>query len=328
MLDLLAEDQGFIQLSQQPSKDTETRKIDHGRLTYIDDGILRIEANRAAELSLLLSCGIHGNETAPIEMLSTLIARIVRGELINKSDLLLVIGNPLAMAEAKRFHAVNLNRLFSGAHQQPGGDPEHDYEKRRAALLEHHAKTFFHQKQNKVHLDLHTAIKPSRHLRFAIQPLSNSSAAYHPVLAAMGIEALLQQNTPAGTFSHFTAAACDADAFTLELGKAKPFGENDPADFATTMKTLVDLITGNRPTQPDQTMAHYHVVAEIIKHSEQFRFYVPEDAENFRLYPRGYLIAEDGDYEYRVQAEQEAVIFPNPGVPVGQRVALMVQSSV
>ena len=62
-----------------------------------------------------------------------------------------------------------------------------------------------------------------------------------------------------------------------------------------------------------------------MKNSDEFKFYIPDNVENFTVYPQGYLIAEDFDYDYRVVFERESVVFPNINVPIGQRVAVMVR---
>ncbi|MEI8634489.1 hypothetical protein P4S72_25615 [Vibrio sp. PP-XX7] len=59
-----------------------------------------------------------------------------------------------------------------------------------------------------------------------------------------------------------------------------------------------------------------------LRNSKKFSddFYFPDiDAQvkNFTAFPQGTLIAKDGDVEYRVQHEQEWLIFPNAGVRNG-----------
>lgn len=329
MLEILEQNDGLIKLSQPGAElSVATFKLEHAELEVLDLGILKISPKNHPETSVALSCGVHGNETAPIEMLSSLVAKIVRGELIPKVDLLILVGNPLAMAQGQRFHGVNLNRLFSGAHLEVVRNNDNAFELDRARLLESALTRFFQRTGQKIHLDLHTAIKPSKHLTFAIQPQTNQIRGCYPLLTAMGIEALLQQNSVAKTFSNFTADACGADAYTLELGKAKPFGENNHADFALAARALEELVEQRSLSHQGRALTKYQVVGEILKISEEFEFLVPDTAENFTPYPRGHLIARDRGYEYRVNGHEERVVFPNRNVPVGQRVALMVESIV
>ncbi|RUM49001.1 MAG: succinylglutamate desuccinylase, partial [Marinomonas sp.] len=44
-------------------------------------GVLRLEPEQAPKHSVVLSAGIHGNETAPIELVNALVQQILAGEL-------------------------------------------------------------------------------------------------------------------------------------------------------------------------------------------------------------------------------------------------------
>ena len=50
----------------------------------------------------------------------------------------------------------------------------------------------------------------------------------------------------------------------------------------------------------------------INKQSEQFRFLFASDVDNFTEFPQGFVLAEDGDRQYRVEKPREAVVFPTP----------------
>jgi succinylglutamate desuccinylase len=65
------------------------------------------------------------------------------------------------------------------------------------------------------------------------------------------------------------------------------------------------------------------VCHSITVSSDQWEFFIPDDALNFTEYPPGTLIWRDGDQEYRVGGEPEYIVFPNPNVPVGQRAGLL-----
>ncbi|MNF93736.1 Succinylglutamate desuccinylase [compost metagenome] len=62
----------------------------------------------------------------------------------------------------------------------------------------------------------------------------------------------------------------------------------------------------------------------INKRSAQFRFLFASDVDNFTEFPQGFVLAEDGDLQYRVEKPREAVVFPNASVAIGQRTMLLV----
>lgn len=332
MLSFLEVDKGFIELSQQPHKPEYEQwvSLPNGvELRMLDFGVLQVKPPQPAEKAMVISCAIHGNETAPIEIVSKQVSQIVTGNIEPKNNLLYILGNPESMKIAQRFVSLNMNRLFAGAHKNYELTEESRFEISRAKRLEELVEQFFNSfdDQKKLHLDLHTAIKPSYHKTFAIRPYAPTpiGAESKKLLLAMGIEAVLQHNKPSTTFSYFSVEKFNAEAYTLELGKVKPFGENNVEDFAAAITCLEQLVQEQEIADfnPDN-LVEYKVVAEIIRNSEDFKFYVPDDVENFTAYPQGYLIAEDFDYNYRVAFAEEAVVFPNTKVPVGQRVAVMV----
>ncbi len=329
MLSYLETSNGFIELTQNDQAEASSDWIDlpnavqlklHGR------GILQIKPAQNSSQDFVMSCGIHGNETAPIEIVSDLISKIVMGEIEPKVNLLFIIGNPESMKISQRFVHLNMNRLFNEAYKNYELTDESRYEIERAIELESIIKLFYKPNSKKYHYDLHTAIKPSFHKTFAIRPYAKQpiSLASKKCLQAMGIEAVLQHNKPSTTFSAFSYQTFDAESYTLELGKVKPFGKNDPKDFKKAIDCLTHLIIDKPIPSSTKKIIEYKVVAEIIRQSDAFKFHVAEDVENFTAFPQGYLVAEDSDYNYRVAFKEESVVFPNVNVPIGQRVAVMV----
>ena len=77
-------------------------------------GILQIAATEpnASRMSLLVSVGVHGDETGPIEMLAHLLAELAESPQQLAVDLMVVVGNLEAIAQGRRFIDVDLNRLF------------------------------------------------------------------------------------------------------------------------------------------------------------------------------------------------------------------------
>lgn len=64
----------------------------------------------------ILSAGVHGNETAPIELLLQLTHDLSQGRQPLTQALLIVFGNLPAIRAARRYLHNDLNRLFGGRH--------------------------------------------------------------------------------------------------------------------------------------------------------------------------------------------------------------------
>jgi len=214
--------------------------------------------------------------------------------------------------------------LFGGRHRVL---PE-SREALRAMMLEQAVSEFFAGAgESRLHLDLHTAIRPSVFERFALLP--QRDAPYEPDifawLGALGIEAVLLHRSASGTFAHYSSSEHQALACTLELGKVMPFGRNDLSRYAA----LADGLRRRLAAEPQAVAAVpppriFEVVASLDKRSAEFVLPVGDGMPNFTAYPRGTLVAQDGDYRYEVTHDEERIVFPNPRVKVGLRAGLMV----
>lgn len=279
--------------------------------------------------SLIVSAGIHGNETAPIEVLNGLVDELLQGQWQLACPALLILGNPLAIDLGERFMDANLNRLFSGAHRKPeyADLPEAD----RARALEVACKGFAaSHPDNLCHYDLHTAIRPSHREKFALYPfIEGRDVPQEQVdfLLEADVDTLLLQHKKGTTFASFSSTELKAQSFTVELGKVKPFGQNDLSRFAGITNALRRRFRGEKPPQADASVQPtvFKVVHEIINTGDDFQFHIPDDVANFTAYNPGTVIWEDGATRYTVGDTSESIIFPNRYVPVGQRVGLMVR---
>jgi len=74
------------------------------RLHWLAEGALEVTPAPGTDngRDLLLSAAIHGNETAPIELLDRLLQAIASGQLQPRARLLLLLGNPQAMRRGER----------------------------------------------------------------------------------------------------------------------------------------------------------------------------------------------------------------------------------
>ena len=290
-------------------------------------GVIEFIPSKPFNHSILISAGIHGNETAPIELINKLIGDIVNGRQAVSCHLICVLGNPPSVATNQRFIETNLNRLFSGAHKHY----KHCDETKRAFQLEELlAQTWGSTALSLTHYDLHTAIRRSEFEKFAVCPFGQplDAGAMH-LLDCCDIEAVLESHKPATTFSYFTSNQFNAHSFTLELGKAAPFGQNKGLNLKKIEQHLRNHIEDKwRPTESPlpSGVRRFRVVHELIRTSEKFNLHIEDDAPNFSHIPRGQLVASDRGHEYRPRLTDERVVFPNPNVPVGQRAGLVVVS--
>ncbi len=371
-----------------------TVDFDGGTITLLDRGVIQFEPAVAGSGdepldSLLLSCGVHGNETAPIELVDALVKDMLSGRQTIAVRLLVILGNPDAMINQSRFVEENLNRIFNGIHEQRSS-----LEADRAAVIEVHVERFFDGASpeggvgegggggRRVHYDLHTAIRASAHERFAILPFGiDLPDIQMEFLAASEIQAVLLSNAPAGTFSYYTSYRFGAESFTVELGKVRPFGENDPSRLAAIDTQLRLMIAGegvesdaasfvDGVTKPGDVPI-YSVIHEVMRRCDDgFELHIDDEVANFTELPVGHVLttclnrrvggvdrrvgdgqrvggpdrrqnserrdgsdgptqtATSGASSFRdfvVDEPGSAIVFPIRGVPIGQRVALIVK---
>jgi len=271
----------------------------------------------------LLSAGIHGDETAPLEMLAQLLDALADRPAALAVDLMIVVGNPAAIARGKRFIDADLNRMFGAGR---GTLQETDEARRADAIMRACAAFFAGSAGSRWHLDLHAAIRPSRYPTFAVVPATAADAqqqALLGLLGAAGIEAAIVNTQPAATFSAYTAERFDTISATLELGQVSVLGSNDPDAFAATRAAIDRVLRSGRIPEGDAP-ALFRVARELLKRSEAFRFAYAGNAANFTPIPPHTLLAQDGDLAYCSGAEEEYLIFPNPDVRPGLRAGLTV----
>lgn len=311
---------------REPAEKTQLT-VDGVRMRWLAEGALEVRPPEVRDngMDLLLSAGIHGNETAPIELLDRLLHDIARGVVKPRARILFLFGNPAAIRTGGRFVEEDLNRLFNGRHESSSG-----YEAMRAHELERLATTFFSVPQRtRLHYDLHTAIRGSKIEQFALYPYKEGRT--HSVrelgrLRAAGMQAVLLQSKPSIVFSAFTYERLDAEAFTLELGSARPFGENQGLNVQRLEQRLKEIVEGVEPSEDTfEGLQLFRVSREVIKHSDRFILHLPLQVENFSELSKNYLLADDpGHPSWIIEESGARIIFPYPKVKNGLRAAMII----
>lgn len=331
-------DQGrFLHLSRtQPERFSrrQTFELANGTQVAITaPGIISFTPLNPGGKDIVLSSGVHGNETAPIEICDDLVVALLTGKLNASHRVLFLFGNLPAMDIGERFVEENMNRLFSGAHSR--GPGLINDERKRAKTLEDAIRGFYAQgdklgQNYRCHYDLHTAIRTSKNEKFAVYPYRHGKpwkTSQLCFLLACGVNTILLSNGPTTTFSYFSSNEFDADAFTVELGKVRPFGQNDMNRFEQARKTLTALISEPELELPEYNEADFDIftINQVINRTkEDFRLNFDDDTPNFTDFPVGYVLAEEPGTVYKVQQQGEAIVFPNANVALGQRALLTV----
>ena len=309
-------------LSQSPS---------HFVFDELAEGVYRFEPSNTEEraLDLVISCGVHGNETAPIEVVERLIQRILSNELQVKSRVLFIFANLQAIRHGVRCIDEDMNRLFGG--ELTAKD---SHEQRRATVLELCMMRFFSRSLRldvpRFHYDLHTSIHGSLIEKFAIYPLPAFGKQFEKDeinrLALTGVKTVLLQSAEAPTFSFFGSRYCNAHAFTIELGSAKPLRQNQEIDLNGLEQFLAQMIEGEIPQAEEvaDDMQVFRVSREIIKQSAQFEMFLPETVDNFTPLAQGFCLASDKNGVHIITEENARLVFPGPNVAIGQRAGLIV----
>ncbi|MBF8041962.1 succinylglutamate desuccinylase, partial [Klebsiella pneumoniae] len=139
----------------------------HFRWHWQGEGILELTPHARCERGLVLSCAIHGNETAPVEIVDQLVQRLVREALPLRWRLLVIVGNPPALRANKRYLHSDMNRMFGERWRQfPLSE-----ETQRAQRLEQAVARFYRDHPAPPsHLALPTPIRGPLHPRLGVPP--------------------------------------------------------------------------------------------------------------------------------------------------------------
>lgn len=302
-------------------------------------GIIELIPDAQAKTApTIISAGIHGNETAPLELLFGLASELDAGGLAIAAPTLLIIGHPASIPAGQRYLDTNLNRLFRRDAESPPVDTR---EHARAGELMAAVDAFWAAQRPSLpsvdadsrdvalHLDLHTAIRASQYPRFVVEPFSDvvTPASLWQTLAGCDLQAVLTQHQPSWTFSHYSRHYHRVVAFTLELGKVAAFGANDLKPLAGIQAWLADRVAGRVSRQaPATQLRYFRVIQELMRDSDEFALAFDEALPNFTEFAVGETIATDATAGDTVVADAPIyVVFPNAQVEKGARAALLVR---
>lgn len=307
---------------------TQQGETPHLSWHWLAEGMLLFTPKKEAKMALLISVGIHGNETAPIELINQLCSDLLSGKTSLEVHLLVIFANIAAMRVGKRYLDDDMNRMFCQAYTSL---PTNNVETRRAEQIEQITQQFFQTFSPNIarfHLDLHTAIRSSLLPTFAILPFQKKiyDAKLIEALSSAEIDAVVYHSEAGQTFSHYTSSVFGAASVTLELGKAKAFGENDLSQFQAVGQMIHALIKAETfPLRTIKTspMRHFQVIYSLMKSDDDFQLMLAVDAPNFTVFQQGEIVAKQSSGTYVVQHAQEWILFPNPSVKKGLRAGLM-----
>lgn len=312
-------------LAEAELGDVAQRFIDAGFAVALPArGIMTIKSASAPRASVVLSVGVHGDETGPIEVLAHVLDALSHAPFELAVNLMVCVGNVDAIAAGKRFIDADLNRMFRPVR---GALADAAEAARADRMVQATGGFFAGAGPVRWHLDLHTAIRPSLYPTFAIVPdliADEGKAALVAWLGQAAIGAIIMNPSSAGTYSYYSAEHHGAAASTVELGRVGVLGQNDLSQFADVQAALEGLLRG-APAKPASTEPHvFKVAQEVIKLTDGFRMTFDRNTQNFTALRQGDVIATDGDTVYTVKHPEELVVFPNPDVRAGLRAGLMV----
>ncbi|RTZ14450.1 succinylglutamate desuccinylase [Vibrio aquaticus] len=272
---------------------------------------------------IIISCGIHGDETSPMEITDKIITDIQTGFQQIKHRLLFINAHPEATNAHTRFIEMNLNRLFDDKEYEPSKELD------IANNLKRVVTDFFADtpQEQRWHLDLHCAIRLSKHYSFVVSPKVRHpvrSQALMDFVASAHLEAVMFSNAPSSTFSWYSAENYGAQALTVELGRVAKIGENELDKLVAFDLALRDLISESEAEHLPRQPVMYRVSRTIVRLHDDFDFIFDDSVENFTAFKHGEVFGHDGDKPLMAKNEGEAIVFPNRHVAIGQRAALMV----
>ena len=237
--------------------------------------------------SVLISCGIHGDETAGIELVDWMIREIYEQKFVPRMKMLFIFAHPEATKVGQRFIDHDLNRLFLLDTKNEIHFSESKLKNQLVALT----TAFFEgldASLPKWHFDLHCSIRSSLHPMFAVIPVSSHARDLRPLLSFANdaaLDAVVFSRAPSSTFSWWTGEVLNVQSATFELGALHPLYQNDLKIFHPFKNTIEKMASENNLSSdfpPD--FPSYIVNRTLIKSSQAFQFYFEDNVKNFTFF--------------------------------------------
>lgn len=311
----------------------QTLTVDNGLvLRFYHRGMLSITpAKYKGDSATVISVGIHGDETGPIELADKLVTQVLSGEVTISHPCLFIFAHPDATIKKQRFIEQNLNQLFEMSTMQIRG-----IEGEIAAKIKDVVELFFERSSGKKrwHLDLHCSSRPSQYPVFAIRPATrHQSDATDQELKYFAqhadVQAVLLCHHPSYAFSWYTGEYFQAKSLTIELGQLRALGENDLSVFTSFLSGMHLLLNRNEKVDDvncmNQDIAVYDVVDEIRKQHSDLAFTARQALINFEPLYLNQEYGMQGGIPMICESGGHALVFANDKVEVGQRAALLVE---
>lgn len=300
--------------------------VDGVQMRWLSEGALEVRPPQARDngSDLLLSSGIHGNETAPIELLDRLLHGIARGEIKPRARILFLFGNPEAMRRGERYLELDINRLFNGRHEKNIGP-----EAMRAAELEQLARSFFSLPAVRACITTCTrpfaarrssSLRCTRGRKAASTHVVNWRACTPP--ACKRCCCRTRRRSPSPRLPTNSWRLRPSPWNWARRGRSAQRGGGC---FTPGAAPQADHRRHRAETDSLDGMQLFAVAREVIKHSDAFLLHLPADVENFSELEKGYLLAEDvAKTRWVIEEEGARIIFPNPKVKNGLRAGILI----
>lgn len=313
-------------------------------------GVIIVTPHGGSNDPLVLAGGIHGDERAGVVTLDEIVHAITVGTLPVRRPVFLLYGNLAAMrsngqkgtrcAPGDRGRTSNLNRCFgNGLFLSPQSFAEaraNDLMEVLEGELAGHPwidaidvhQSFFvptvaavrgsGDRSEYTYSMLYPRLGTAETLRWIYEQFSDIVAG--AVLNSMNVQH--------STFAGYMAQTFEARAATFEQGT---IGSTDPLTFVPQLlSNLCHKIAGERTLFTPTGFDVWRSERPILKETECFTFLddvgaptatVPQD-----FVPVSHaLIARDGSKEYRVEPDEDRLLFSNATVPLGDRAAQVIR---